>query len=130
MSEVPPSQKADAILQTEVLQLGLAEASSEVLSKLDRNDSSVSPGMAVSEVFQQSRSSVYVLVQAKLLRARDNSLIDQREFGCLSVPRHYVEWAADDASLFRNELAAAYQSLAKQMSYALVQRAPFRKGAQ
>lgn len=129
-SEVPTSQEADAILQTEVLQLGLAEASSEVLSKLDRNDSSVSAGMAFNEVFQQSRSSLFVLVQAKLLRAHDNSLIDQRELGYLSVPHQYVEWAANDASLFRNELATAYESLAKLTSYVLVQRAPFRKGAQ
>lgn len=127
MSGLPTSQKADAILQTAVLQVGLAEASSEVLSKLDRNDSSVSPGMAVSEVFQRSRSSVYVLVQAKLLRAVENSLIDQREFAYLSSPRQYAEWAANDASLFRNELTTAYQSLAKEISYALIQRAPFQR---
>ena len=71
---------------------------------------------------------MYVLVQAKLLRARDHTPIDEREFGYLSVPHQYVEWSANDASLFRNELATAYQSLAKEISFALVQRAPFPNG--
>jgi len=119
------SQQADTILQTDVLQLGLAEASSEARSESDSNGKSDSPIVALNEMFHKSRSSVYVLVRAKLLRADDNSVIDEREFGYLSTPRQYFEWALSDASLFRKELVTAYQSLAKEISYALVQRAPF-----
>ncbi|HJT20768.1 MAG TPA: hypothetical protein VJ746_09870 [Nitrospira sp.] len=103
----------DNILETDVLQFGLVEVSSNALPEPDENGRLM--GRAISAIFQQSRSSLYLLVQTKLLRANDGSLIDQRQLGYLSSPRSYLEWSQNNGAPFHDEMLAAYQALADQV---------------
>ena len=124
-SQAKNVQEASTILETEVLELGLAEASDSALPESDENSRAIDPVMAqatkpLDAIFQKSRSSLYLLVQTRLLRANDKSLIDQRQFGYLSTPRPYMEWSAKNGSLFRAEILAAYRSVAEQISDKLV----------
>jgi hypothetical protein len=117
------------------LEIGLAEAPPEELPEPGANSGAINPVMAkatapLSAIFQKSRSSLYILVQTKLLRANDNGLIDQRQFGYLSTPRPYMDWAEDNAFRFRAELLASYQSLASQIVEKLVMSALQSEGEQ
>lgn len=137
LDEVPSSadglgttdlQSPDTILETEILELGLAEVTSEELPEPGENNRAINPIMAkatvpLDSIFQKSSSSLYLLVQTKLLRAHDNGLLDQRKFGYLSMPRPYMDWTKDSASHFRAELQTAYQSLAGQIVTKLVMSA-------
>lgn len=64
-----------------------------------------------------------MLVQTKLLRIKDNSLLDERKFGYLRTPRPYMEWTEENALQFRAELLAAYEKLADQIVERVVQSA-------
>lgn len=132
LGETPQStDNPDTILETEVLELGLAEASSEELPEPNESSGGINPIMAkamapLNTIFQKSRSSLYMLVQTKLLRINDNSLLDQRQFGYLSSPRPYEDWAQNNAARFRAELTISYQSLADQIVDRLVMSAPYK----
>lgn len=124
-SQTSNLQGVDTILETQVLELGLAEASSDALPEPDENSRAINQTMAkatvpLNAIFQKSRSSLYLLVQTRLLRANDMSIIDQRQFGYLSSPRPYMEWSENSASYFRAEILAAYQSLADEIPDKLV----------
>jgi hypothetical protein len=118
----------DTVLETDVLELGLAEAISEELAAPDESMQAVKPDLAkavapLNAIFQRSRSSLYMLVQTKLLRIKDNSLLDERKFGYLSTPRPYMEWTEGNAVQFRAELLAAYEKLADQIVEKVVRSA-------
>lgn len=125
-AEASNLQGVDTILRVEVLELGLAEASSNEMLEPDENfrPITLNPLVAafapVGAAFQKSRSSLYVLVWTSLLRANDGNLIDQRQFGYLSSPRPYMEWSENNGSRFRTELLAAYQSLGDQIVEKLI----------
>jgi hypothetical protein len=117
----------DTVLETEVLELGLAEATTEELAAPDEN-MHIKPDLAkavapLNAIFQKSRSSLYMLVQTRLLRIKDNSLLDERKFGYLSTPRPYMEWTEDNAVQFRAELLAAYEKIAGQIVEKVVRSA-------
>ncbi len=111
----------DTVLETEVLELGLAETRTEEPAAPDDNMHEVRPKLSTAVaplykgIFVRSRSSLYMLVQTKLLRVKDNSLLDERKFGYLSTPRPYMEWTEDNATQFRTELLTAYEKIAGQI---------------
>jgi hypothetical protein len=124
-SEVLNLQNVDTILRIEVLELGLAEASLNEPLDPDENGGAINPMMAkaiapLNAIFQKSRSSLYLLVRTSLVRGSDNGLIDQRQFGYLSIPRPYMEWSENNGSRFRAELLAAYRSLGDQIVGTLI----------
>jgi len=127
--QIQTSMEAITILETEVMELGLVEASAEKYPEPDENSQAIDPVFAkatvpLNAIFKKSRSSMYLLVQTRLLKADDRTLIDQRQFGYLSTPRPYMEWSAENGSRFRAELRKAYKSLAEQISDKLVKLIP------
>jgi hypothetical protein len=48
----------------------------------------------------------------KLLRIKDNTILDERKLGHLSTPRPYMEWTEINDVQFRAELLVAYVKLA------------------
>ena len=117
--------RPDTILETDVLELGLAEATAGELPQPDENNRAIDPTMAkatvpLNAIFDKANSSLYLIVRARLLRGSDNSLIAERQFGYLSTPLPYTDWANDNATRFRTELSSAYQSLAGQIAEKLV----------
>jgi hypothetical protein len=64
---------------------------------------------------------------ARLIDAETNSVLDKGLFSFTSRPRPYTEWAADQAQLFREALAAAYKSLAEQAVEELLLIYPLRE---
>jgi len=124
-AEASNLQGVDTILRIEVLELGVAEASSNELLEPDENGRAISPIFSkaiapLSAIFQKSRSGLYLLVQTSLVRGYDNGLIDQRQFGYLSSPHPYMEWSENNGSCFRAGLLAAYQSLGEQIIGTLI----------
>jgi hypothetical protein len=128
-AETRNSPATTTVLETEVIELGLVEASEEKYPEPDENSRAINPAFAkatvpLNAIFQKSRSSMYLLVQTRLRRADDRTLIDQRQFGYLSAPRPYMEWSATNGARFRDEIRTAYQSLAEQISDKLVKLIP------
>lgn len=113
----PPSTTAgitgvDTMLETEVLELGLAEAETTFE---EPDDHFARTFGRISAIFHKSRTRLYMLVQTKLFRVGDNTLLDQRKYGYLSAPRPSFEWAENNAVHFRAELLVAYKKLADEI---------------
>ena len=129
-STTADSTGVDTMLETEVLELGLAEAETTFEEPVKPNettsaiDSPFAGAFApIMAIFHKSRTSLYMLVQTKLLGVGDNTLLDERKFGYLSTPRSSFEWAEDNAVHFRAELLAAYKKLADEIVENVVQSA-------